>query len=76
MLQAAIDKSAAIRHQPRTLKLYKGNVAVTEHASKYSLYDQELVTFEEGVAYDKATPRASSSSTRCACARSASGARN
>ena len=35
------------------LKLYKGNVGVIGRESKYSLYDQELVTFEEGaVAYD------------------------
>ena len=35
------------------LKLYKGNVTVIGRESKYSLYDKELVTFEEGaVAYD------------------------
>ena len=35
------------------MKLYKGNVAVVGRESPYSLYDQELVTFEEGaVAYD------------------------
>jgi argininosuccinate synthase len=35
------------------LKLYKGNVSVTGRESPYSLYDSELVTFEEGaVAYD------------------------
>jgi argininosuccinate synthase len=53
MLQAAIDKSQQYVSGRVTLKLYKGNVAVTGRASKYSLYDQELVTFEEGaVAYD------------------------
>ncbi|HXQ47846.1 MAG TPA: argininosuccinate synthase, partial [Caulobacteraceae bacterium] len=36
-----------------TIKLYKGNVAVIGRASPFSLYDQDLVTFEEGkVAYD------------------------
>ncbi len=36
-----------------TLKLYKGNAWVIGRESPYSLYDQELVTFEEGaVAYD------------------------
>jgi argininosuccinate synthase len=36
-----------------TIKLYKGNVAVIGRESLYSLYDQDLVTFEEGkVAYD------------------------
>ena len=35
------------------LKLYKGNVRVVGRQSPYSLYDQDLVTFEEGaVAYD------------------------
>ncbi len=35
------------------VKLYKGNVAITGRESPYSLYDQDLVTFEEGaVAYD------------------------
>ena len=53
MLQAAIDRSQEFVTGRVTLKLYKGNVAVIGRASKYSLYDQELVTFEEGaVAYD------------------------
>ena len=53
MLQAAIDKSQAYVSGRVTLKLYKGNVAVIGRESKYSLYDKELVTFEEGaVAYD------------------------
>ncbi|MGI8525428.1 MAG: argininosuccinate synthase [Pseudolabrys sp.] len=53
MLQAAIDKSQEFVSGRVTLKLYKGNVAVTGRESKYSLYDQDLVTFEEGaVAYD------------------------
>ena len=35
------------------LKLYKGSVGVVGRESPYSLYDQDLVTFEEGaVAYD------------------------
>ena len=35
------------------VKLYKGNVTVIGRESPYSLYDQDLVTFEEGkVAYD------------------------
>jgi argininosuccinate synthase len=53
MLQAAIDKSQAYVSGTVRLKLYKGNVAVVGRESKYSLYDQDLVTFEEGaVAYD------------------------
>jgi argininosuccinate synthase len=53
MLQAAIDKSQEFVSGRVRLKLYKGSVAVIGRESKYSLYDQELVTFEEGaVAYD------------------------
>ena len=53
MLQAAIDKSQEFVSGRVRLKLYKGNVITVGRESKYSLYDQELVTFEEGaVAYD------------------------
>jgi argininosuccinate synthase len=53
MLQAAIDHSQAYVTGRVRLKLYKGNVIVIGRESKYSLYDQDLVTFEEGaVAYD------------------------
>ncbi len=53
MLQAAVDKSQTFVTGTVRLKLYKGNVAVVGRESKYSLYDQDLVTFEEGaVAYD------------------------
>jgi argininosuccinate synthase len=53
MLQALIDKSQALVTGRVTIKLYKGNVTVIGRTSPYSLYDQELVTFEEGkVAYD------------------------
>src|SRR5713226_2583273 len=53
MLQAAIDKSQQFVTGTVKLKLYKGSVAVVGRESKYSLYDQDLVTFEEGkVAYD------------------------
>jgi argininosuccinate synthase len=53
MLQAAIDKSQTYVTGTVRLKLYKGNVAVVGRESKYSLYDQDLVTFEEGaIAYD------------------------
>jgi argininosuccinate synthase len=54
MLQAAIDKSQELVSGRVRLKLYKGNVGVVGRESKYSLYDQDLVTFEEGaVAYDQ-----------------------
>jgi len=53
MLQAAIDKSQEFVSGSVKLKLYKGNVGVVGRTSPYSLYDQDLVTFEEGkVAYD------------------------
>jgi argininosuccinate synthase len=53
MLQAAIDHSQAMVTGEVTVKLYKGNVSVIGRSSPYSLYDQDLVTFEEGQsAYD------------------------
>lgn len=53
MLQAAIDHSQAMVNGQVTVKLYKGNVTIIGRSSPYSLYDQDLVTFEEGkVAYD------------------------
>src|ERR1700744_2979646 len=53
MLQAAIDHSQHYGTGPVRLKLYKGNVILIGRESPYSLYDQDLVTFEEGaVAYD------------------------
>jgi argininosuccinate synthase len=53
MLQAAIDKSQELVAGEVRLKLYKGGVAVVGRSSPNSLYDQDLVTFEEGkVAYD------------------------
>jgi argininosuccinate synthase len=53
MLQAAIDQSQRYVTGQVRLKLYKGNVILVGRDSEYSLYDQDLVTFEEGaVAYD------------------------
>ena len=53
MLQAAIDHSQQKVTGRVRVKLYKGNVTVIGRTSPYSLYDQDLVTFEEGaVAYD------------------------
>jgi argininosuccinate synthase len=54
MLQAAIDRSQEFVTGQVRLKLYKGNAGVVGRNSKYSLYDQDLVTFEDGkVAYDQ-----------------------
>ena len=53
MLQALIDKSQELVTGTVRVKLYKGNVTVIGRESPFSLYDQDLVTFEEGkVAYD------------------------
>ncbi|RYF94412.1 MAG: argininosuccinate synthase [Caulobacteraceae bacterium] len=53
MLQAAIDYSQQKVTGQVRIKLYKGNVSIIGRTSPNSLYDQELVTFEEGkVAYD------------------------
>jgi argininosuccinate synthase len=53
MLQALIDRSQEMVTGTVRLKLYKGGVHVIGRESPNSLYDQDLVTFEEGaVAYD------------------------
>ena len=48
MLQALIDKSQEHVTGTVRMKLYKGNATVIGRESPMSLYDQELVTFEEG----------------------------
>ncbi|HEY0413075.1 MAG TPA: argininosuccinate synthase [Allosphingosinicella sp.] len=48
MLQAAIDASQAHVAGTVRVKLYKGQAIVIGRESPQSLYDQELVTFEEG----------------------------
>ena len=54
MLQALIDKSQEFVTGSVKLKLYKGNVIVTGRSSPYSLYSQDLVTFEDDKgAYDQ-----------------------
>jgi argininosuccinate synthase len=54
MLQAAIDHSQQYVTGKVRLKLYKGNATVIGRESPLSLYDQELVTFEEGTGgYDQ-----------------------
>jgi argininosuccinate synthase len=54
MLQAAIDKSQEHVTGRVTVKLYKGHATVIARESEHSLYDQDLVTFEEGSgAYDQ-----------------------
>jgi argininosuccinate synthase len=54
MLQAAFDLSQRYVTGSVRVKLYKGNAIVIGRESPYSLYNQGLVTFEEGtVAYDQ-----------------------
>jgi len=53
MLQAAIDSASERVNGTVRLKLYKGNVIVTGRKSPNSLYDEELVTFEEDTVYDQ-----------------------
>ncbi|HYD14787.1 MAG TPA: argininosuccinate synthase [Hyphomicrobium sp.] len=48
MLQALIDKSQEHVSGTVRVKLYKGNAAVISRESPLALYDQDLVTFEEG----------------------------
>jgi argininosuccinate synthase len=54
MLQALVDKSQESVTGEVKLKLYKGNVIVMGRTSPYSLYSEELVTFEDDEgAYDQ-----------------------
>jgi argininosuccinate synthase len=54
MLQAAIDASQELVTGSVRLKLYKGNVIVIGRSSPYSLYAEDLVTFEDDRgAYDQ-----------------------
>jgi argininosuccinate synthase len=48
MLQALIDKSQEHVTGTVRMKLYKGNTTVVGRSSDHSLYDEDLVTFEEG----------------------------
>ena len=53
MLQSAIDSCSNTVNGVVRIKLYKGNVIVTGRKSPNSLYNADLVTFEEGaVDYD------------------------
>lgn len=58
MLQAAIDHSQEHVEGTVRLKLYKGNVIVVGRESPYSLYAEDLVTFEDDAgAYDQQDAR-------------------
>ncbi len=54
MLQALIDRSQEFVTGTVRLKLYKGNTSVVGRSSPFSLYSQDLVTFEDDRgAYDQ-----------------------
>ena len=54
VLQALIDESQIPVNGNVTLKLYKGSVTVVARASADSLYDEDVVTFEDDLgAYDQ-----------------------
>ncbi len=53
MLQAAIDRASERVNGTVRLKLYKGNVIITGRKSPNSLYDADMVTFEEDDVYDQ-----------------------
>ena len=53
MLQAAIDHSQAHVTGSVRLKLYKGSVQCVGRKSPYSLYSEEIATFEEDSVYDQ-----------------------
>lgn len=53
MLQAAIDMCNQRVTGTVRMKLYKGNVIITGSKSPNSLYDEDVVTFEEDTVYDQ-----------------------
>ena len=53
-IQALIDRTQEAVTGTVRLKLYKGNVIVVGRKSPYSLYNQQIVTFEEDAVYDQA----------------------
>ena len=53
MMQAAIDATQKRVTGHVRLKLYKGNVIVVGRKSQFSLYRQDIATFEEDTVYDQ-----------------------
>jgi len=53
MLQAAIDETQRTCTGTVRVKLYKGNVSVVGRKSPFSLYNEEVVTFEADSVYDQ-----------------------
>ena len=53
MLQKAIDESQENVTGTVRLKLYKGNVIILGRKSPFSLYDEDIATFEADTVYDQ-----------------------
>jgi argininosuccinate synthase len=53
MMQALIDEASRRVTGTVRVKLYKGNVTITGRKSPNSLYDEDVVTFEEDSVYDQ-----------------------
>jgi len=53
MLQSAIDQSQKYVTGTVRIKLYKGNVIILGRKSPNSLYDVDVVTFEEDTVYNQ-----------------------
>ena len=54
MLSAAIEESQKNVTGTVKLKIYKGNIIIAGRRSPYSLYQEDLATFEEDSIYNQA----------------------
>ena len=54
MLRAAIEESQKNVTGTIRLKVYKGNIIIAGRKSPYSLYQEDLATFEEDSVYNQA----------------------
>ena len=52
-MSAFVDKTQETVTGSVKVKLYKGNIIDAGMTSPYSLYDQEIVTFDEDQVYDQ-----------------------
>ena len=53
MLQSLIDKSQEFVNEKNLLKIYKGNIDILSRSSDYSLYSNEIATFESDEIYNQ-----------------------
>ena len=54
MLRAAVEESQKNVTGTIKLKIYKGNIIIAGRKSPYSLYNEDLATFEEDSIYNQA----------------------